>query len=49
MLAKLKPDILLLDVRTPEKDGLSVLEEVNFDSCRLESSFLLRRKMIAIC
>jgi DNA-binding NarL/FixJ family response regulator len=32
MLAKLKPDILLLDVRMPEKDGLSVLEEVNFDS-----------------
>jgi two-component system, NarL family, nitrate/nitrite response regulator NarL len=32
MLAKLKPDILLLDLRIPEKDGLSVLEEVNFDS-----------------
>jgi len=32
MLAKLKPDILLLDLRMPEKDGLSVLEEVNFDT-----------------
>jgi two-component system, NarL family, nitrate/nitrite response regulator NarL len=32
MLNKLKPDILLLDLRMPEKDGLAVLEEVNFDS-----------------
>ena len=32
MLNKLKPDILLLDLRMPEKDGLSVLEEVNFDT-----------------
>src|ERR1700726_4968000 len=32
MLAKLKPDILLLDLRMPDKDGLAVLEEVNFDS-----------------
>jgi two-component system nitrate/nitrite response regulator NarL len=32
MLSKLKPDILLLDLRMPEKDGLAVLEEVNFDS-----------------
>jgi two-component system, NarL family, nitrate/nitrite response regulator NarL len=32
MIAKLKPDILLLDLRMPEKDGLGVLEEVNFDS-----------------
>jgi DNA-binding NarL/FixJ family response regulator len=31
MLAKLRPDILLLDLRMPEKDGLSVLEEINFD------------------
>jgi two-component system, NarL family, nitrate/nitrite response regulator NarL len=32
MLEKLKPDVLLLDLRMPEKDGLGVLEEVNFDS-----------------
>src|SRR5437016_7849390 len=31
MLTKLKPDILLLDLRMPDKDGLAVLEEVNFD------------------
>src|SRR3979411_1020922 len=31
MLAKLKPDILLLDLRMPDKDGLAVLEEDNFD------------------
>src|SRR3984885_11150953 len=29
MLTKLKPDILLLDLRMPDKDGLAVLEEVN--------------------
>jgi len=32
MLGKFKPDILLLDLRMPEKDGLEVLTEVNFDS-----------------
>ena len=32
MLPKLKPDILLLDLRMPEKDGLAVLEEVNFET-----------------
>src|SRR3970040_1934021 len=32
ILTKLKPDILLLDLRMPDKDGLAVLEEVNFDS-----------------
>ncbi len=32
MVSKLKPDILLLDLRMPDKDGLSVLEEVNFDT-----------------
>jgi DNA-binding NarL/FixJ family response regulator len=32
LLSKLKPDILLLDLRMPDKDGLTVLEEVNFDS-----------------
>jgi DNA-binding NarL/FixJ family response regulator len=31
LLAKLKPDVLLLDLRMPEKDGLAVLEEVSFD------------------
>src|SRR6202035_3216158 len=31
LLAKLKPDILLLDLRMRDKDGLAVLEEVNFD------------------
>jgi two-component system nitrate/nitrite response regulator NarL len=32
LLAKLKPDILLLDLRMPDRDGLSVLEEVNFEA-----------------
>jgi two-component system, NarL family, nitrate/nitrite response regulator NarL len=32
MLTKFKPDVLLLDLHMPEKDGLGVLEEVNFDS-----------------
>src|SRR6202790_584928 len=32
LLAKLKPDILLLDLRMPDKNGLAVLEEVNFDT-----------------
>src|SRR6266849_3690599 len=32
MLTKLKPDILLLDLRMPNKDGLEVLEEINLDS-----------------
>jgi two-component system nitrate/nitrite response regulator NarL len=32
MLAKLMPDILLLDLRMPEKDGLGVLVEVPPDS-----------------
>src|SRR6202140_5403723 len=32
MLTKLKPDILLLDLRMPDKDGLAVLEEVDLDS-----------------
>jgi two-component system nitrate/nitrite response regulator NarL len=32
MLTKLKPDILLLDLRMPGKDGLAVLEETNPDS-----------------
>jgi two-component system, NarL family, nitrate/nitrite response regulator NarL len=31
LLGKLKPDILLLDLRMPDKDGLAVLKEVNFD------------------
>jgi DNA-binding NarL/FixJ family response regulator len=32
MLTKLKPDILLLDLRMPDKGGLAVLEEINLDS-----------------
>jgi two-component system nitrate/nitrite response regulator NarL len=32
LLNKLKPDVLLLDLRMPDKDGLAVLEEVNFSN-----------------
>jgi two-component system nitrate/nitrite response regulator NarL len=32
LLSKLKPDILLLDLRMPDKDGIQVLEEVNFET-----------------
>jgi DNA-binding NarL/FixJ family response regulator len=32
LLTKLKPDILLLDLRMPDKDGIQVLEEVNFET-----------------
>jgi DNA-binding NarL/FixJ family response regulator len=32
MLDKLRPDILLLDLRMPDKSGLAVLEEVKFDT-----------------
>ena len=32
LLTKVKPDILLLDLRMPDKDGLTLLEEMNFDS-----------------
>ena len=32
LVAKLKPDVLLLDLRMPDKDGLAVLEEINFDT-----------------
>jgi len=32
MLGKLKPDILLLDLHMPDKNGFEVLEEVNFDT-----------------
>jgi DNA-binding NarL/FixJ family response regulator len=32
MMAKLRPDIVLLDLNMPGKSGLAVLEEVNFDS-----------------
>ena len=31
-LGELKPDILLLDLRMPDKNGLSVLEELNFNT-----------------
>jgi DNA-binding NarL/FixJ family response regulator len=33
-LGELTPDILLLDLRMPDKNGLAVLEEVNFDTLR---------------
>ena len=32
LISKLKPDVLLLDLQMPDKDGLAVLEEVDFDS-----------------
>jgi two-component system, NarL family, nitrate/nitrite response regulator NarL len=32
MLGRLKPDILLLDLNMPDKNGFAVLEEVNFDT-----------------
>jgi DNA-binding NarL/FixJ family response regulator len=32
MMAKVRPDILLLDLNMPDKDGLTVLQELNFDS-----------------
>jgi DNA-binding NarL/FixJ family response regulator len=32
MMSKVKPDILLLDLNMPDKDGLTVLQELNFDS-----------------
>jgi DNA-binding NarL/FixJ family response regulator len=32
MLGELRPDILLLDLRMPDKNGLSVLEELNFNT-----------------
>ena len=47
MLAKLKPDILLLDLRIAEKDGLAVLEEVNFDQMPTRVIVLTAAKAIA--
>src|SRR5580704_10813993 len=32
VMATLKPDILLLDINMPDKDGLAVIQEINFDS-----------------
>jgi DNA-binding NarL/FixJ family response regulator len=32
LVHKLKPDVLLLDLRMPDKDGIQVLEVVNFDA-----------------
>ena len=32
MLGELKPDILLLDLRMPDKNGLAVLEELDFNT-----------------
>ncbi|HEV2387192.1 MAG TPA: response regulator transcription factor [Candidatus Acidoferrales bacterium] len=34
MLGKVKPDVLLLDLRMPGKDGLGVLEEMNGESAQ---------------
>ena len=31
MMAKLRPDILLLDMNVPDKNGMDVLQEMNFD------------------
>lgn len=35
MLAELRPDLLLLDLDMPEKDGLAVLEEANVGSAQV--------------
>jgi CheY-like chemotaxis protein len=44
LVTKLKPDILLLDLRMPVKDGLAVLEELDFDKrCHLCSTCTQRR------
>jgi DNA-binding NarL/FixJ family response regulator len=32
LLTELKPDVLLLDLRMPDKDGLAVLSEVDFEN-----------------
>jgi CheY-like chemotaxis protein len=40
LLAKLKPDILLLDLRMPDKSGLAVLEKVNFDTLPIRAVIL---------
>lgn len=32
LMAKLKPDVLLLDLKLPDRDGLSILEEMNPES-----------------
>lgn len=32
LLGKLKPDILLLDLKFPDRDGLTILEETNLES-----------------
>src|SRR6267378_3039944 len=49
LLAKLKPDILLLDLRMPDKDGLAVLEEVNFDTLPTRVVVLTGRRRSRRC
>src|SRR5205814_8205513 len=40
MMAKLKPDILVLDLRMPDKDGLAALQDVNFDTLTTRAAVL---------
>ena len=47
MLGNLKPDILLLDLRMPDKNGLAVLDEVNFNTISTRVA-LLPPKITAI-
>src|SRR4029077_5596504 len=47
-LGELKPDILPLDLRMPDKNGLAVLEEVNFGTLATRVIVLTRPKMTAM-
>src|ERR1700736_638346 len=44
LLAKLKPDILLLDMGMPDQAGLAVLEEANFDTLPTRVIVLTRKQ-----